>query len=214
MNIFKRKSMLKPSFEMSNFVAVPTSTTVGETHYSEVFETTCGEVGSWSLTVIRNLQTLLEITLYLLPHHLLSSKNAFNSFLCNCSLFNLAKRKVRVGSPHSKVMQQFLSAHVEPCPWIHFVWSAAIFQPNCTSGAAKSGWEWAKPTKDHVSIKQNAWFPSYKQGCARKLSLCENFVLSTQVTVTFTKITSCILIWVDVNNCVEIAWFVLQPEKG
>lgn len=33
--------MLKPSFEMSNFVAVPTSTTVRETRYNEVFEMTC-----------------------------------------------------------------------------------------------------------------------------------------------------------------------------
>lgn len=36
--------MLKPSFEMSNFVAVPTSTTVGGTYYNEVFEMTCSEV--------------------------------------------------------------------------------------------------------------------------------------------------------------------------
>lgn len=36
--------MLKPSFELSNFVAVPTSTTVGGTYYNEVFETTCNEV--------------------------------------------------------------------------------------------------------------------------------------------------------------------------
>lgn len=35
--------MLKPSFEMSNFVAVPTSTTVGGTYYKEVFEMTCSE---------------------------------------------------------------------------------------------------------------------------------------------------------------------------
>lgn len=33
--------MLKPSFEMSNFVAVSTSTIVRETHYNEVFEMTC-----------------------------------------------------------------------------------------------------------------------------------------------------------------------------
>lgn len=170
---------------------------------------------SQSFTEIQNLQTLLEITLYSLPHFLHSSKNAFNSFLCNHSLFNLAKRKAWVGSPHLKVMQQFLSVHIELCPWIHFFGSATIFQPNCTSDAAKSGWEWAKPMEDHVSMEQNAPFPSYKQGCARNPSLSENFVLSTEVTVTFTKITSCIFISVGVNNRAEIAdRFVLQPEKG
>lgn len=67
--------------------------------------------------------------------------------------------------------------------------------------------------EDHVSIEQNAWFPRYKQGRARNPSLSENFVLSTEVTVTFKKITSCIFIPVGVNNHAEIAWFVLQPEK-
>lgn len=68
--------------------------------------------------------------------------------------------------------------------------------------------------EDHVSMEQNALFPSYKQGCARNPSLSENFVLSAEVTVTFTKITSCIFISVGVNNRAEIAGFVLQPEKG
>lgn len=68
--------------------------------------------------------------------------------------------------------------------------------------------------EDHVSMEQNAPFPSYKQGCARNPSLSENFVPSTEVTVTFTKITSCIFISVGVNNRAEIAdRFVLQPER-
>lgn len=38
---FKGKSLPSPRFEMWNFVAVPTSTTVGGACYKEVFERTC-----------------------------------------------------------------------------------------------------------------------------------------------------------------------------
>lgn len=212
--IFKGKSILRPSFQMSAFVAIPTSTTVEGMCYKEVFERAAVRLGSWSLTAIQNLLAFLEITLYSPSQFLWSNKNVFPSFLCNCSVSNLATRKARISLTCSQVMQQFFSTCAELCPWIHFVWSAAIFQPNCTSGAANSDWEWAKPTEDRASVEQNTWFPSYKYGCARNPSLSENFLLSSEVTVTFGKITSCIFVSIGVNNHAEIAGVVPQPKKG
>lgn len=160
----------------------------------------------------KNLPALSEITLYLLSQFLHSSKNAFHSFLCSGPVFNLAKREARPGSTCPRVMQQFFSVCAQPCPWIHFVWSAAISQPGCTPGQAgneQSQWKiMSLSSKMPGSLATDRDVPGTP---AQVRTLCEG---GSEVTVTFRKITSCVFISVGVYSRAEIACVVPQPKKG
>lgn len=198
---------------MWNFVAVPTSTTVGGACYKEGFER------FWNVPEVRFPKSHCDSKISRLFQK--------SPFICCPSFFTQAKTCFIHFLAAAPCLIWQRGKH-DPVPLVH-EWCSSfsafapcrVLESNCLISSHFSarlyswpGWEWAKPMEDHVSIEQNAWFPSYRQGCARNPSSSENSVRGSEVAVTFRKITSRVFISVGVNSRAEIACVVPQPKKG